>query len=73
MYLPLFTVLLVAWLVRITAFSLQTWATTAAVGMIPGEAVVAIVGLFYLGAAVIAFRPRTWRAEGELRSKDLRD
>lgn len=71
-YLPLFTVLLAAWVVRITAFAPASWTTSAAIGTIPGEAVVAIAGLFYLGAAAIAVRPRTWHAKGELRSQNLR-
>lgn len=72
-YLPLFTVLLVAWIVRITAFSPETWTTSAAIGMIPGMIVVAIVSVFYLGAIITALRSRTWHAKGELRSKDLRE
>ena len=27
----------------------------------------------YVAAAVVAFRPRTWRAKGELRTEDLRE
>lgn len=72
-YLPLFTVLLAAWLVRITAFSPEPWVTSAAIGMIPGSVVVGLVTLFYLGAAITAVRPRTWHAKGELRSKNLRE
>lgn len=71
-YLPLFTVLLAAWVVRITAFSPESWATSAAIGMIPGKVVVVIVSLFYLGATITALRSRTWHAKGELRSEDLR-
>ncbi len=71
-YLPLLVLLLVAWLVRITAFSAASWVETAAIGMIPGVAVLAAVGLFYAAAVVVACRPRTWHARGELRSKDLR-
>lgn len=71
-YLPLFTVLLAAWLVRITAFASGPWTTSAAIAMIPGGVVIAVVAVFYLGAAVIALRPRTWHARGELRSTDLR-
>jgi uncharacterized membrane protein len=71
-YLPLFTVLLAAWLARITAFSPGPWIANAAIGIIPGEAVVALVSLFYLGAGITAFRPRTWHAKGELRSENLR-
>lgn len=72
-YLPLLTVLLVAWLVHITAFDSGSWITSAGIGMIPGEAIIVIVVLFYLVAVTTAIRPRTWYARGELRSKDLRE
>lgn len=72
-YLPLFTVLLAAWFIRITAFAPDPWTTNAAIGMIPGEAVIGLVGLFYLGAIIVAIRPRTWHAKGELRTEDLRN
>lgn len=72
-YFPLFTVLLAAWLVRITAFASGPWTSSAAIGRIPGEAVVVVVALFYLAATITAVRPRTWYAKGELRSQDLRD
>jgi uncharacterized membrane protein len=71
-YLPLFTVLIAAWLVRITAFSSESLTATAAVGMVPGGVVVATVAVFYLGAVGTAIRPRTWYAKGELRSENLR-
>ncbi|MFB6092133.1 MAG: DUF2270 domain-containing protein [Haloquadratum sp.] len=71
-YLPLSAVLLVAWTVRITAFSAESWLATAAIGMIPGWIVVLSVVCLYLGAAVVAYRPRSWHARGELRSEDLR-
>jgi len=71
-YLALFTVLLSAWIARITAFSVDPWQTSAAVGMISGTVVVASVTAFYLAAILIAFRPRTWHAKGELRSENLR-
>ncbi|GGL42620.1 membrane protein [Halarchaeum grantii] len=71
-YLPLFTVLLVAWLVRITAFSPESALDTAAVGVIPGTLVVAVVATFVLGALAVAFRPRTWHARGELLEERLR-
>ena len=71
-YLPLFTVLLAAWLARITAFSPEPVMGSAAVGMVPGAFVVGIVVLFYLSTVVVAVRPRTWHAKGELRSEDLR-
>lgn len=71
-YLPLFAVLLVAWIVRITAFSSDPWIGAAAVGLIPGIVVVSVVAVFYVGAVVVAGRPRTWHAKGELRAEDLR-
>ncbi|ADJ13990.1 DUF2270 domain-containing protein [Halalkalicoccus jeotgali] len=72
-YLPLFGVLGAAWVVRITAFDSGAWTDSAAVGMIPGWAVLVVVALFYLAATVAAVRPRTWHAKGELRSQDLRE
>jgi uncharacterized membrane protein len=72
-YLPLFTVLLAAWLARITAFSAGPWPASAAIGLIPGWLVTAVVGLCYLLALVTAGWPRTWHARGELRTKDLRE
>ncbi|WP_430506431.1 DUF2270 domain-containing protein [Haloparvum sp. PAK95] len=71
-YLPLFAVLLLSWLVRITAFSPEPWLRTAAVGMIPGILVVGLVAVFFGIAIGIACRPRTWHAKGELREEHLR-
>lgn len=71
-YLPLFTVLLVAWLAHISAFAPGPWTTSASIGAIPGEVVIALVGAFYLVVTAVAVRPRTWHAKGELRSEDLR-
>jgi len=71
-YVPLFTVLIAAWFVRITAFSPESLNASAAVGMIPGWVVVATVAVCYLAAVGTAIRPRTWYAKGELRSEDLR-
>lgn len=71
-YLPLSGVVLAAWLIRVTAFSSEPFPASAGVGMIPGTAVTAAVGLVYLGAVVVACRPRTWHAKGELRAEELR-
>jgi uncharacterized membrane protein len=71
-YLPLFVVLLGAWLVRITAFSPDPWIESAALGGIPGYAVIGVVAVFYLGTFAVALRPRTWHAESELRTEELR-
>lgn len=72
-YLPLSGVVLGAWLIRVTAFSSEPFPASAAVGMIPGLAVSAAVGAVYLGAVVVACRPRTWHAKGELRAEELRN
>ncbi|WP_251343800.1 DUF2270 domain-containing protein [Haloplanus halophilus] len=72
-YLPLFGVLLAAWIVRITAFSPEPWVESAAVGMVPGAVVVSAVVCCYLAALVVAVRPRAWHARGELRSEDIRE
>jgi len=40
--------------------------------MIPGWAVSLAVGMVFLGALVVACRPRTWHAKGELRAEALR-
>jgi len=71
-YLPLFTVLLGAWVIRVTAFDPLAWPESAAIGQIPGLVVTAIVLLVYAAAVVVAFRPRTWHARDELRTVDLR-
>jgi hypothetical protein len=71
-YLPLLTVLGAAWLLRVTAFGENPWPASAAVATIPGWVVTLAVGLAYLLALVVAFRPRTWYARGELREERLR-
>ena len=71
-YLLLFTVVLGAWVARITAFAPRPWPRAAAVGAIPGTAVVAAVAAFYLGGLVVAFRPRTWHVEHEIRPKEAK-
>ncbi|MFC7082361.1 DUF2270 domain-containing protein [Halorussus caseinilyticus] len=71
-YLPLFTVLLAAWVIRVVAFALRPWPASAAIGRIPGLAVTGVVFLAYLAAAVVALRPRTWHARDELRTENLR-
>jgi len=71
-YLPLFTVLVLAWAIRISEFSLQTWPTSAAIGSIPGLAVSATVAGAFLLLVIVAARPRTWHGFGELRTEDLR-
>lgn len=71
-YLPLFTILLGAWTIRIVAFSEAPWPASAAIGEIPGLLVTGVVAVLYAAAVVVACRPRTWHARGELRTEDLR-
>lgn len=71
-YLPLFSVLLGAWLIRILAFDPQAWPASAAIGRISGLAVTAVVVAAYLLAVGVALRPRTWHARDELRTADYR-
>ncbi|WP_363466408.1 DUF2270 domain-containing protein [Halogeometricum borinquense] len=71
-YLPLFAVLNGAWLLRVTAFSVDPWPVSAAIGRIPGVVVIAIVISLFAAATVVAYRPRTWHTRGELLSEELR-
>jgi uncharacterized membrane protein len=72
-YLPMFSILNGAWVVRVTAFGGESWPASAAVGEIPGTAVTAAVVVLFAAATVIACRPRDWHARGELRTENLRD
>ena len=73
-YLALLGVLLVAWIFRITAFApRQHWLTTAGIARLPGIAVVAVVGVFYVVLLGIAFWPRERHAKGEFREGDPDD
>ncbi|PSP51837.1 hypothetical protein BRC60_01675 [Halobacteriales archaeon QH_1_68_42] len=66
-YLPLQTVLVVAWAVRLTAFSTDgNPVATAAVVGIPGEVVIAVVGLTYLAMGAVVAWPGERQATGEL-------
>lgn len=67
-YLPLLLLLLFAWVFRILAFdSGSAWRETAAIGRVPGVAVVATVALFYLAIVGVAAWPRQRRSMGEKR------
>jgi uncharacterized membrane protein len=70
-YLPLQMVLLVAWVVRLTVFSTDE-GPVASAGMvgIPGEVVIALVGLGYAATLVVAFWPRERQATGEMYDRD---
>jgi uncharacterized membrane protein len=67
-YLALLSVLLAAWVFRITAFAPQeSWLTTAAIVSVPGTVVVAIVGGFYVTVFALVFWPQQREAKGEFR------
>jgi len=71
-YLALFSVVTVAWIIRVTAFAeIATWPASARIGMVPGIVVTAAVGLAYLTGLVVAFRPREWHARSELREPHI--
>lgn len=73
-YLPLLTVLLIAWVFRITIFvSGESPLETAAIPGIPGIVVVGLVGLLYLGALLLALWPTSRRAKGEFHGEEPGD
>lgn len=71
-YLPLFAVLLSAWVIRISAFGVEQWPASAAIGVVPGEIVSAAVAGYMLLLVGVGCRPRTWHAREELRTTDYR-
>jgi uncharacterized membrane protein len=72
-YLPIFVILVGAWLLRVTAFGPTPWPESAAIGQVPGIAVTAVVALSLALAVALACWPRDWQARGELRTEDIRD
>jgi uncharacterized membrane protein len=71
-YLPLLTIVLGAWVVRTTAFATVPWPESAAIGHVSGVLVAVVVALSYGAAFVTAVRPRTWVAENEMMTEDIR-
>ncbi len=73
-YYPLLLVVLAAWLVRITVFQPnQTWRETARVFGVPGVAVVAGVGLFYLGMSALVAYGVLKRGQREFHERESTD
>lgn len=70
-YLLLFTVMLGAWVIHVTAYTSSSWPSSAAIGAAPGLLITCIVVGLYLVAVGIAVRPRTWQAEDELHSRNI--
>ncbi|MCU4742006.1 DUF2270 domain-containing protein [Halobacteria archaeon AArc-m2/3/4] len=65
-YLSLLTLLVFAWVFRITAFvSAEQWLETAAIANVPGSVTVTALALFYVGTLLVAFWPRDREAMGE--------
>ena len=65
-YLPLLTVLLVAWLFRVSVLSPDApFPASAALGTAPGVAVVGVVVAVYLALCALTFWPRQRQAMGE--------
>jgi uncharacterized membrane protein len=69
-YFPLLSVLVGAWLVRLTVFTTAAtdFVETAAIGGVPGVVTLAIVGVFYASVVGLALWPRPRQAKGELQS-----
>ena len=71
-YLPLFGVLAVSWVLRVTAFAGAAWPASARIGAVPGTVVTGLVAAVVGAAVVVAVRPRTWHASDELRTEAIR-
>jgi uncharacterized membrane protein len=73
-YLPLVTVLLLAWLFRITVFvDGERPLETAAIPGVPGVVVVALVVVTYLGMVLLALWPTPRQAKGEFHGEEVGD
>lgn len=69
-YLPLYGLLGIAWIVSVTTFAGVAWPASAAIGALPGSVVTLGVAMVYVLLGVIAYRPREWQIEGEIRGAD---
>jgi uncharacterized membrane protein len=72
-YLPLLTIVLGAWVIRVTAFTDILLPTSAAIGEVPGVLVISIIALSYGSLLFITVRPRTWHTETEMMTEDIRE
>ncbi len=68
-YLPLLTVLLAAWIVKLIVFptTQNKFIREASLGGIPGILIILIVILFYISIFIIAFWPKSRYAKGEFK------
>ena len=73
-YLALVTVLLLAWLFRVTAYVGETGIVeTASIGALPGVVVLAVVAAFYATVFAITLWPRERKAKGEFQDREVGD
>ena len=70
-YYPLYVLLGLAWVFRITVYTPeQTWVQTASVPGISGELVAVVVAAFFLVTTVFTFWPRERHARGEFHGEE---
>jgi len=73
-YFPLYLLLGVAWVFRITLYTpRESWAQTASLPGLPGELVLASVVVFFAGVTALTFWPRERRARGEFHGEEPGD
>jgi uncharacterized membrane protein len=74
-YFPLLSVLVGAWVIRLTVFAPVSTdiVGAAAVGPVPGGVILLTVGLVYGGVLVLMFWPWQRQAKGELQSQSRSD
>lgn len=73
-YFALISVLVVAWFARLTVFTTATGVVeTARVGQLPGEAVLATVGVYYVAVLALTVWPGSRQAKGSVRSESDSD
>jgi uncharacterized membrane protein len=70
-YFALISVLVVAWLVRLTVFATTPTGLvgTATVGQVPGQVVLVSIGVYYATMLILTFWPGRRQAKGELQSR----
>ncbi|WP_101297390.1 DUF2270 domain-containing protein [Halegenticoccus soli] len=70
-YFPMFLLLGVAWIFRITVFVPgETWLETASVSDVPGEVVAGALALFYAVLFALTFWPGKRQAKGEFHGQE---
>lgn len=73
-YGPLFTVVGIAWVSKITLFTPEAvWTDAASLPGLPGEIVVALLAVFFATTLAVAFLPSTREAKGEVHGVESGD